>query len=61
MLFEEVSKYYEKLEATSSRLEMIDILSEMLSKAKKDEVKNLVYMTQGVLGAPFEGRQVGIA
>jgi DNA ligase-1 len=61
MLFDEVSKYYEKLEATSSRLSMIDTLSEMFSKAEKDEIKNMVYMTQGVLAAPFEGVQIGIA
>lgn len=61
MLFDDVSKYYEKLEGTSSRLTMVDILSEMLSSANKNEVKNLVYMTQGVLAPPFEGVQIGIA
>ncbi len=61
MQFEDVSKYYEKLEGTSGRLQMIDILSDMLSKTKEDEIRNLVYMTQGVLAAPFEGVQVGIA
>ncbi|MDE1861103.1 MAG: ATP-dependent DNA ligase [Candidatus Micrarchaeota archaeon] len=61
MLFEAVAKYYEKLEGTSSRLAMIDVLSEMLKEADKDEIKKLVYMTQGVLAPPFEGVQVGIA
>ncbi len=61
MLFDEVSKYYEKLEATSSRLSMVDILSEMLSKSDKGEIKNLVYITQGVLAPPFAGVQIGIA
>ena len=61
MLFEEAAKYYEKLENTSSRLDMVDILSEMLTHAKPNEIKNLVYLTQGVLAPPFEGLQIGIA
>lgn len=61
MFFDEVSAYYEKLENTSSRLSMVDILSELLSKAKSDEIKNLIYLTQGVLAPPFEGVQIGIA
>ncbi len=61
MFFDEVSAYYEKLENTSSRLSMVDILSELLSKASPDEIKNLIYLTQGVLAPPFEGIQIGIA
>jgi DNA ligase-1 len=61
MLFEEAAKYYRKLEETSSRLEMIDILTEMLSKAKKSEIKNLIYMTVGSPAPPFQGVDLGIA
>jgi DNA ligase-1 len=61
MLFEEAANYYSKLEETSSRLEMIDILTEMLSKAKKSEIKNLIYMTVGSPAPPFQGVDLGIA
>ncbi len=61
MFFDEVSAYYEKLENTSSRLSMVDILSALLSKARPDEIKNLIYFTQGVMAPPFEGVQIGIA
>lgn len=61
MLFKEVAEYYQKLESISSRLEMIDILSEMLSKSSSKEIRHLVYMTQGVLSPPFEGIEIGIA
>ncbi len=61
MLFDEVSRYYERLENTSSRLAMVDILSELFSKARPDEIKNLIYMTQGVLAPSFEGVQIGMA
>jgi DNA ligase-1 len=61
MLFEEVAKYYERLEGTSSRIAMVDILAEMFSKSKSGEIRELVLMTQGVLAPPFEGVQIGIA
>ncbi|MEM3839240.1 MAG: ATP-dependent DNA ligase [Candidatus Micrarchaeaceae archaeon] len=61
MLFEEVALYYDKLESVTSRLAMIDILSEMLGKAGKAEIRPLIYLTQGLLGPPFEGLQLGIA
>ena len=61
MLFEDVAKYYEKLESVSSRLQMIDILTELFKKAKKEELKKLVYMTQGILSPPFEGIEIGMA
>ena len=61
MLFSELSEYYQKLEDVSSRLKMIDILSELLKLAKPDEIKKIVYMTQGVLAPPFEGIDFGVA
>ncbi|MGC8479270.1 MAG: ATP-dependent DNA ligase [Candidatus Micrarchaeia archaeon] len=61
MLFSEVSKYYQKLEDVSSRLSMIDILSELFSKASKSEIRYLIYFTQGVLAPSFEGKEIGLA
>jgi len=56
-----VAGYYQKLESISSRLGMVEVLSEMLGKADKDEIKDLIYMTQGTLAPPFEGIEIGIA
>ena len=61
MLFREVAEYYEKLEGLSSRLDMIALFGEMLKKAGKEEIKPLIYMTQGVLAPPFESLEFGIA
>lgn len=61
MLFEDAASYYEKLESVTSRISMIDILAEMFGKAEKEEMRPLIYMTQGLLGPPFEGIQIGIA
>ncbi|MCL5430550.1 MAG: ATP-dependent DNA ligase [Candidatus Marsarchaeota archaeon] len=61
MLFKELVSFYERLDAVSSRLSMIDIMSELFKKSEKDEIANIVYITQGVLAPPFEGIEFGIA
>ena len=61
MLFKELASYYEKLDAVSSRLTMIEILTELLKKANADEMANVIYITQGVLAPPFEGVEFGMA
>lgn len=61
MLFEETAKYYQELENTSSRLAMIDVLTEMLKKTDGEDIRQAIYMTQGVLAPPFEGIEIGIA
>ena len=61
MLFQVVAEYYGKLEGISSRLEMIDLLTELLGKVGKGEIRKFIYMTQGVLAPPFEGVEIGIA
>ncbi len=61
MLFSELAGYYEKLEAVSSRLAMVDILADLLNKAGKEEVSKVIYITQGVLAPPFEGVEFGMA
>ncbi len=61
MLFEELAGFYDKLEGTSSRLAMIDILTEMFSRARKGEVKDIIYMTLGTPAPPFKGIDLGMA
>lgn len=61
MLFEKVAEFYEKIEGISSRLEMINVLSEMFRKAERDEIRQLVYLTQGTLAPPFTNIKIGIA
>lgn len=61
MLFESAAGYYDRLESLSSRLEMIDVLTLLLKECHKDEIRSMVYMTQGVLSPPFEGIEIGIA
>ncbi len=61
MLFKELSEYYERLSAISSRLSMIDLMAEVFKKAMEDEIKNIIYITQGVLAPPYEGVEFGMA
>lgn len=61
MLFSELVSYYEKLDKISSRLSMIEIMSELFKKSDNKEISAIVYMTQGVLSPPFEGIEFGMA
>ncbi len=60
MLFSEVAKYLKRVEETSSRIEMTNILSELFSECTVDEIKRLVYILQGKIKPPFTGVQLGV-
>ena len=61
MTFSALSSYFEKLEATSSRLALIDILSDLFKHASKDEIDKIVYLTQGRIAPFFEPLEIGMA
>ena len=61
MLFSELAEYYQKLEGISSRLKMIEILTEMLKKTNANDIAETIYITQGYLKPPFEGLDFGVA
>ncbi len=61
MKFEELSQYLSRLESTSKRLEMFDILSDAFSKADKKDIAKTVYLMQEELMPPFFNIQLGIA
>ncbi len=61
MEFKELAGFYEKLEGLSSRLSMIEVMSELFKRLKYAEIDKVVYMVQGVLAAPYEGVEFGLA
>ena len=61
MTFSELSKYFEKLEATSSRLALIDILSDLFKHSQAFEIEKIVYLTQGRIAPFFEATEIGMA
>lgn len=61
MKFSKLAEYYEKLEATSKRLEMIDILSKLFKEVKADEIGKVCYLLQGRVAPFFEATEIGMA
>jgi|WetSurMetagenome_2_1015567.scaffolds.fasta_scaffold00899_12 DNA ligase 1 len=61
MLFSELSAYFERLEETSSRLALIDILSELFKKSSSEEIEKIIYLTQGRIAPFFEATEIGMA
>jgi DNA ligase 1 len=61
MVFKELSEYFQKLENTSSRLALIDILSDLFKKAKTEEIEQIIYLTQGRIAPFFEATEIGMA
>lgn len=61
MIFSKLSYYFEKLEATSSRLALIDILSDLFKHSSKDEIDKIIYLTQGRIAPFFEALEIGMA
>jgi DNA ligase-1 len=55
-----LAETYGTLEATSKRLEMRDILVDLLKVTDPPLVDRVVYLTQGVLGPEYEGLQLGL-
>lgn len=61
MTFSQLANYFEKLEETSSRLALIDILSELFKHSSKEEIEKIVYLTQGRIAPFFEPVEIGMA
>jgi DNA ligase-1 len=56
-----IADAYEKIEATTKRLEMTDHLVKLLEDTPKDVIDKVVYLTQGKLYPDFIGIEIGIA
>ncbi len=61
MKFSEFATYLEKLEATSSRLSLIEILSDLFKKTPASEIEKIVYLTQGRIAPFFAAFEIGMA
>ncbi|MEM0017137.1 MAG: ATP-dependent DNA ligase [Candidatus Korarchaeum sp.] len=60
MLFIEVARAYERIEATTGRLEMIDLLKDLFLKTPPELLDRIVYLTLGSIASPFEGVELGM-
>ncbi len=61
MQFSELALYLEKLEKTSSRLEITRILSELFEATTSAEVDKIVYLSLGILAPNYEGVLLNLA
>lgn len=61
MKFIEVANAFEKIEATTKRLEMTSLLVELIKATPKDEIGIIVYLLQGKLYPDYVGVELGLA
>lgn len=61
MKFSELANYLEKLEETSSRLSLIEILSKLFRETPVNEINEIVYLIQGRIAPFFEPIEIGMA
>lgn len=61
MKFLRLAQYFERLEATTKRLEMYDVLAELFKEAPAEEIAEIVYLVQGQLLPSFYGLDMGMS
>ncbi|MEM4213070.1 MAG: ATP-dependent DNA ligase, partial [Thermoplasmatales archaeon] len=60
MKFVELAMTLDRIEATTKRLEMVDLISDILKKAD-DDIRETVFLLQGKVAPDYEGLELGIA
>ncbi len=62
MLYENLCRYYEKLEILSGKIEMTKVLAELFKNSDPDEIDKVVYLTWGKLRPDYEDfPELGVA
>ena len=56
-----IADAYEKIEATTKRLEMTDLLVNLLKNTPKEIIDKVVYLTQGQIYPDFVSLEIGVA
>ena len=59
--FSIIAELFEKMENTSKRIELTNILVELLKKTPKKIIPNVVYLLQGIIRPNFEGVELGVS
>jgi len=54
-------KAYQELESTTKRLEKTKIISELLKKTNKENIKEVIYLLQGRVFPPWDERKLGMS
>ena len=61
MLYETLATFYEKIENTSSRIAMTELLVKLFKDTPSEILDKVIYLTQGKLRPDYEGIEIGIA
>ncbi len=61
MKYSIIADAYEKIESTAKRLEMTDLLVDLLKNTSKGVIDKVAYLTQGKLYPDFVGIEIGVA
>ena len=61
MRFAEFADFFERMESTRKRLELTEILVELLKQTPTDIISKAVYLIQGKIRPNFEGIELGVA
>lgn len=61
MQFKNLADYFEKLEKTSSRLILIDILADLFRHTDKEEIDKVTYLLQGRIAPFYAPIEIGMA
>ena len=61
MEFSIIAEIFERMENTTKRIELTNLLVELLKKTPKKIIPNIVYLLQGIIRPNFEGVELGIA
>jgi DNA ligase 1 len=61
MKFSQVANLFEKIDATTKRLEMTSFLVDLIKETPKDEISKVVYLLQGKLYPDYVGVELGLA
>jgi len=61
MEFARVVEVYDRIEATTKRLEMTSLLVELLRSTPREDLDKVVYLTQGRIHPDYLGIELGLA
>jgi DNA ligase-1 len=62
MLYDKLVEFYNELESTTKRLEMIDILTKLFINSSYQEIDKIIYLTQGKIHPDWKGEpELGMA
>jgi DNA ligase 1 len=61
MYFSELAETFEKMEKTTSRLELTDYLVDVLKRTPIESIDKIIYLIQGKLGPDYQSKELGVA